>query len=216
VKILALEGALGGFAVAVRDGERSLAEASERPDALESGLGRVAALLARAGIDLGEIDRLAVGIGPGSFTGVRIAVSFAKAIALARGLPLVAISSYDILTPDDAADPVLTVVRGRRGIVSARLRNAATSRTASGTPAAVLDALLGTGRHEIVTLAGNTEDVRSAVAERGLVVRALPDRAENPAAVVARLAVSAEPSPTPHAVTPDYGELPAVTIRPGT
>lgn len=215
MKILALEGALNGFAAAVRVGETTFADVSDRPDALESGLGRVADLLARAGIALEALDRLAVGIGPGSFTGVRIAVSYAKAIAFARNLPLVAISSYDILTPDDAPDPVLTVVHGRRGIVSARLRSAATSRTASGPPGDVLAALLGDAPREIVTLTGNTEDVRSAVAERGLVVRALPHRAENPAAAVARLAVTAEPSPTPHAVTPDYGELPAVTIRPG-
>jgi tRNA threonylcarbamoyladenosine biosynthesis protein TsaB len=216
MKILALEGALGGFAVAVFDGTRTLADASTAPDALETGLGRIASVLARAGLDLDAIDRVAVGIGPGSFTGVRIAVSYAKAIALARGLPLVAVSSYDILTPDDAPDPVLTVVQGRRGIVSARWRDAAISRTASGPPAGVLDMLLGDRQREAVTLVGNTEDVRSAAAERGLVVRALPLRAENPAATVARLAVTADPSPTPHAVTPDYGELPAVTMRPGT
>lgn len=216
MRILALEGALGGFSVAVRDGEEAVSEGSSVADALEAGLGRVAAVLARAGIPLGSIDRLAVGVGPGSFTGVRIAVSYAKAIALARKLPLAAISSYDILTPPEADDPVLTVVHGRRGVVSARYRDGDVCRTASGSPAAVIDELLGGVRCEFLTVVGNTEDVRSAVAERGLVVRALPRRAENPAAVVARLAATAVPSSSPHAVTPDYGELPAVTLRPGT
>lgn len=216
MRLLALEGALGGFSVALLDGDRLWSAASSVPDALESGLERLEAVLGEAGRTLADVDRFAVGIGPGSFTGVRIAVSYAKALALARGRPLVGISSYDVVTPDDALPPVLAVVRGRRGVVSARWHDGTAASTASGAPAEVVAALLD-GRHiEILTLAGNTEDVRSAVAERGIVVRTPPVRREHPAAAVARLAVHAAPSASPHAVAPDYGELPAVTPRAGT
>jgi tRNA threonylcarbamoyladenosine biosynthesis protein TsaB len=216
MRVLALEGALGGFSVAIADGDRSWSAASELPDALESGLERLEAVLGEAGLALAQIDRFAVGIGPGSFTGVRIAVSYAKALALARGRPLVGISSYDVVTPGDAPPQVLAVVRGRRGIVAARLHDGTASATAAGPPAGVVATLLDGRRLEQLTLAGNTEDVRSAVAERGIVVRTLPVRREHPAAAVARLALHAAPSASPHAVAPDYGELPAVTVRAGT
>jgi len=213
VRILGIDGALGGFSAALLDGDEVIEAGSDRPDALEAGLGRIAGVLAARGLGLGDLDRLAVGIGPGSFTGVRIAVSYAKAIALARGLPLVAISSYDVLTPEDAPATVLTVVHGRPGVISARLRRAGATATASGPVAAVLDELLaGFGDGEIA-VGGNTEDVSSAIAERGIVVRALPGRVESPARAVARLGRLVPPAGSPHAVGPDYGELPAAVVK---
>jgi tRNA threonylcarbamoyladenosine biosynthesis protein TsaB len=213
VRILALDAALGGFSAAVLDGGTLSEDVSGRPDALETGLGRIAALLDARGLTLRDLDRLAVGVGPGSFTGVRIAVSYAKALALATGLPLCAISSYDILTPDDAPEPVLTVVYGRPGIISARLLDGGRPRAAAGPLDDVLTALLAGFTHGELALAGNTEGVYSAIAERGIVVRALRHRAESPARAVARLALTAQPAASPHAVAPDYGELPAVTAR---
>jgi tRNA threonylcarbamoyl adenosine modification protein YeaZ len=213
MRILGIDGALGGFSAALLDGDEATEAGSDRPDALEAGLGRIAAVLAAQGLTLADLDRLAVGVGPGSFTGVRIAVSYAKALAMARRLPLVGISSYDILTPEDAPATALTVVPGRPGVISARLRGPGGAVAASGPIAAVLDELLGGGHHDPLAVAGATEDVTSAIAERGIVVRALSGRAESPARAVARLARLAEPGPSPHAVGPDYGELPAAVVR---
>jgi tRNA threonylcarbamoyladenosine biosynthesis protein TsaB len=213
MRILGIDGALGGFSAALLDGT-AVAQAgfSELPDALEAGLARIAAVLAERGLALRDLDRLAVGIGPGSFTGVRIAVSYAKALALASGVPLTGISSYDVLTPDDAPPQVLTVVHGRPGVISARLRGPGGDRDAAGPIADVLEILLaGFGSGELA-IAGNTEDVYSAIAERGIVVRALIHRAESPALAVARLALTADLSPSPHAVAPDYGERPAAIV----
>src|SRR5262249_38293570 len=112
--------------------------------------------------------------------------------------------------------PVLAVVRGRRGVVSARLRAGSGERTASGPPDEVLAALLDGLQIDTLTVAGDTEDVTSAIAERGIVVHAPFGRQEYPAATVARLALRAVPSASPRAVAPDYGELPAVTLRPRT
>lgn len=215
MRVLGIDGALGGFSAAVLDGDLAFDAGSDSPDALEAGLGRIAAMLERSGLTLGDLDRIAVGIGPGSFTGVRIAVSYAKALALARGLPLVAISSYDVLTPAHAPARVLTLVSGRPGVVSARLRDETGSRTASGRVADVLDALLAGLIPGRLAVAGNTEDVSSAIAERGFVVQTLPIYATTPARAVARLALTSAPAASPHAVAPDYGELPAVTIRAG-
>lgn len=210
VRILALDAALGGFSAALDDGVTVRVEASGAQDALEAGLARVERLLEAAGLGLSELDRIAVGVGPGSFTGVRIAVAYAKSLAYGSGIPLVGISSYDALEPDGAPLPVLTVVRGRKSVVCARLRAADGARTACGPTGQVLDALLGRGTGEIA-LAGNTEDVLSEIAERGWTVRALPPRADVAARAIAQLARTRPPSATPHALAPDYGEAPAVT-----
>lgn len=213
MRILGIDGALGGFSAALLDGDDAVEAASDRPDALEAGLARIAGVLAARGLGLGDLDRLAVGVGPGSFTGVRIAVSYAKAIALARELPLVAVSSYDVLTPDDAPTSLLAVVHGRPGVISARLRTPGGDRAASGPIADVLDALLADWPADELAVCGKTEDVSFALAERGIVVRALRGRAESPARAVARIGRAAEPSASPHAIGPEYGELPAAVVK---
>jgi tRNA threonylcarbamoyl adenosine modification protein YeaZ len=213
MRILGIDGALDGFSAALLDGDLVSEAGSDRPDALEAGLGRVNGVLAAQGRTVRDLDRLAVGIGPGSFTGVRIAVSYAKALALAAGVPLAAISSYDVLTPDDAPATVLTVVHGRPGVISARLRTATGTRVAAGPVANVLAELLDDFRSGELALAGNTEDVYFAIAERGIVVHPLPRRIESPARAVARLGLTTEPSPSVHAVAPDYGELPAAVVK---
>jgi len=80
-------------------------------------------VLAEAGIARRDLDVLAVGRGPGAFTGVRLAVSAAQGIALALGIPVVPVSSLAALAmqaPDDGAG-VLAVIDARMGEVYAGL-----------------------------------------------------------------------------------------------
>lgn len=56
-------------------------------------LGMIEAVLEQAGISLKQVDLLAFGRGPGSFTGVRIGVGVAQGIAFARQLPVVPVST---------------------------------------------------------------------------------------------------------------------------
>ena len=214
MKILALDAGLGPFSVALDLDGVITSERSDRNDALEAGLGRIAALLEHAGLRLADLDRIAVGVGPGSFTGIRIALSFAKALAYGASVPLVGISSYDILTPTDVPEPCLTVVSGRPGVICARLSAGGVKSVACGPAATVVRRLLGDRPPDVsLTLIANTEDVFPEIGERSLGVhRLISPAARNPAVVIAMLARGREPSSSPHGVAPDYGEMPAVTV----
>lgn len=66
-------------------------------------------VLARAGLDIRNVEALAVSIGPGSFTGLRIGLGFAKGLAFAGGLPLAAVPTLDALAHVAGAVPGETV-----------------------------------------------------------------------------------------------------------
>ncbi len=81
----------------VADGR--LAAAAIRPS-LSHGMELPAAVdevLEAAGVSLSELSAIAVAIGPGSFTGLRVGMSYAKGIAAARKIAIVGISSLDAL-----------------------------------------------------------------------------------------------------------------------
>jgi tRNA threonylcarbamoyladenosine biosynthesis protein TsaB len=63
----------------------------------ESVAGAIDGLLRRCGLRIREITAIAVGIGPGSFTGLRIALSYAKGVALATGCAVIGVPSLDAL-----------------------------------------------------------------------------------------------------------------------
>lgn len=54
-------------------------------------------LLAEAGVTYSDLTALGVGIGPGNFTGIRIAVSAARGLALGLGIPAVGVDAFDAL-----------------------------------------------------------------------------------------------------------------------
>ena len=54
-------------------------------------------MLADAGLDVAAVEAVAVSIGPGSFTGLRIGLSLAKGLAYAGGIPLVAVPTLEAL-----------------------------------------------------------------------------------------------------------------------
>lgn len=58
---------------------------------------RMEAMLARQGLDVADLAGLAVAIGPGSYTGLRIGLALAKGLALGAGLPLVGVPTLDPL-----------------------------------------------------------------------------------------------------------------------
>ena len=86
-------------AAAVVRGDAVLAGASEpmargQAEALVPLLQR---LMAEAGVELADLTALGVGVGPGNFTGTRIAVATARGLALALGRPAIGISTFDLV-----------------------------------------------------------------------------------------------------------------------
>jgi tRNA threonylcarbamoyladenosine biosynthesis protein TsaB len=126
VRVLGLDTATGAAAVALADvpGPGLLLEARDDPEPGERpGHARRLLTLVQEVLDAGEgwpaVERIAVGIGPGTFTGLRIGVATAQALARGRGIPLVGVSSLAALAVEaragDAGAPVLAVIDARRG-----------------------------------------------------------------------------------------------------
>jgi len=226
MNVLAVDGALGAFSTAVaRDGKILASECQSGAIALERGLGMIESVRRSARVTAAQIERLAVGIGPGSFTGLRIAITYAKSLAFVWKRPLVPIDSFELLEYGGGFERVLSVVVGRPGVISARYRSGSTLRRASGRIAEVLDVVLpldgvypersrgargdaavGDGALSVV---GAPKDVLDALAERAIIVRVF-DPAVMPAAAAAALAAATRaPATSVHEVSADYGELPA-------
>ncbi|HEY5659890.1 MAG TPA: tRNA (adenosine(37)-N6)-threonylcarbamoyltransferase complex dimerization subunit type 1 TsaB [Gaiellaceae bacterium] len=107
--ILAFDTATDAATSALVDGAEVLGERVSRAATL---LEDVDALLRQAGMQTRDLEALAVGTGPGSFTGVRIGLSTARGLALALGIPVAGVSTLDALA--SGALGALPVIDARR------------------------------------------------------------------------------------------------------
>jgi tRNA threonylcarbamoyladenosine biosynthesis protein TsaB len=130
--VLGMDTATADAVVGVARGGEILREAVVEPDA--DGRPRHSRVLlaevercAEAAGGWAAVDRIAVGIGPGSFTGLRIGIATARGLAQARRLSLVGVGSLAALArglarqPEADARPLLPVIDARRGQVFAAL-----------------------------------------------------------------------------------------------
>src|SRR5436853_276721 len=85
------------------DGEIAALERRAATRHSELALPMLERLLAAAGIGAGQLDALAFGAGPGSFTGLRIACGLAQGLAFARGLAVIGISPLAALAAGSGA-----------------------------------------------------------------------------------------------------------------
>lgn len=121
MKVLGLDTATSGCSAALWEDGRVTAR---RAEPMARGQAEVLVpmaqgVLADAGIGFDALDRVAVTVGPGAFTGLRIALAAARGIAVATGLPVVGVTSFEAVAhglPDAerAGRAVLVAVDSRR------------------------------------------------------------------------------------------------------
>ena len=116
--LLAIETSNRLLGTAVIDGERLLSSSelvAGYPHAIELP-GAVTRVLEAAGTTLRRLEAIAVDIGPGSFTGLRIGVAFVKALAFPTKIPVVAVPSLDALAANapHASLPVCALLDARQ------------------------------------------------------------------------------------------------------
>jgi len=114
-------GAVLGIDTSGRTGSVALLSGDVREERFEEGMihgvamaPAVKRLLAEAGLAARDLDLITVGRGPGSYTGVRVGVAFAKSLAFSAGVPIVGVSSFDAIAANAPADRVTAVVRNAR------------------------------------------------------------------------------------------------------
>ncbi len=222
MRILAIETATIEVGVAVADETGPLASVTARPgrrqaETLHPAIQDVCRI---ARLTPAELDAIAVDIGPGLFTGLRVGVAAAKALAGALGLPVVTSTSLEVLQAacSSVLGAVVPVIDMRRGEVAWLMPARPASEVRVGTPAQLAVELMElaglTGPAECagrVLLAGD-----GALRHRELLERALgtasvfagPELAAPPVASLAVLAIAAMNDGRccdPAAVRPFYG-----------
>jgi tRNA threonylcarbamoyladenosine biosynthesis protein TsaB len=97
------------------------ARLSERPAHAAELLPAIAQVMEEADVGFADLDAIAVGLGPGTFTGLRIGVATARALAKANDLPVRGVSSLAALAAGMTDDLRLPLIDAKRGEVYAAL-----------------------------------------------------------------------------------------------
>ncbi len=220
--ILGFDTSTTDTAVAVMDGSTTLHEAAVgpepggRPAHGRALLGMIEAAVREAG-GWELVDRIAVGIGPGSFTGLRIGVSTSRGLAQARRIPLVGVSSTSALAagltelPEAAGRPRIGVIDARRGEIFAAVdRGNGVGDPVVCSPEGLASALGGELENALAAGEGAVR-FRSEIEAGGIDVLADEDPANRLSArqiCLLGARIDTDGSPPPDELTPNYMRRP--------
>jgi len=160
----------------------------------------VETVMRSGGRDYADLGRIAVAIGPGSFTGIRVGVASARGFGLALGVPVLGVTTIEALAADavsQATGPFTVAVRGGRGQFFMQ------DFEPSGRPLADARAVDEAAAHAAIPedarlLVGNAAaDIAERLAASGHKTPALIDRATGTIATVARLSAVSSHAPVP-------------------
>ncbi|MBU2136401.1 MAG: tRNA (adenosine(37)-N6)-threonylcarbamoyltransferase complex dimerization subunit type 1 TsaB [Alphaproteobacteria bacterium] len=194
--VLALDTCLDACSLAVLDGGAVRAQASH-----PMGRGHQEAIaplaqtvMAQAGLAFSELERIGVTIGPGSFTGLRVGLAFAKGLGAALSIPVVGVGTLAALAEPLGDELAFSVIDARRGQVYLQAFS-------DGRPLMAPDALdVATAAARVAELSGGRDAVLAG-SGAALLADLMPGAriVEGPAcdpAAVARLA-AAQTNPAP-------------------
>ncbi|MDX6648179.1 MAG: tRNA threonylcarbamoyladenosine biosynthesis protein TsaB [Solirubrobacteraceae bacterium] len=190
-------------------------EPGERPGHATRLLGLVDEVLEAAGTRLDDVERIAVGVGPGSFTGLRIGIATARGLAQGTGAELVGVSTLRALALGvEAPRPVVAVLDARRGEAFAAAWNGDTELMS---PAALAPAALARALADLpaspLALGDGAIRFRADLEPAGAAIPPDDDQLHRVTARhVCRLGAAA-PSAGIAAVVPDYRRLPDAQAR---
>jgi tRNA threonylcarbamoyladenosine biosynthesis protein TsaB len=219
VKILALDTATYGCSVALRrDGETVARRFAEMPRGQsEALLPMVLEVMEEAETVFAELDALAVTIGPGAFTGLRIGLSTARALALAAQKPLIGVTSmeavaHNTLLNERGQQDILVVLDAKRKDVYAQHFGA--DCRPKNDPVAVLPvdlaAYVGTG--PLLVVGDYRDKILPVLTAGGLEVIASQGGGLPDAAIVAKLAEEKGLTESTTPVAPLYIRPPDATV----
>ncbi|MCP4954278.1 tRNA (adenosine(37)-N6)-threonylcarbamoyltransferase complex dimerization subunit type 1 TsaB [Photobacterium aquimaris] len=119
-KILAVDTATENCSVALMIGDDVISRCEYAPrEHTTKILPMIDAVMAEAGVKLKQLDALAYGRGPGSFTGVRIGIGIAQGLAFGANLPMIGVSTLAAMAQGSfrlhQAEHVLTAIDARMG-----------------------------------------------------------------------------------------------------
>ena len=152
------------------------------------------------GCDYADLGCIAVAIGPGSFTGIRVGVASARGFGLALGIPVTGVTTLETLAADAAGDargPITVTVKGGRGQFFMQ------DFDASGHPLADARAVDEAAADQAIPdsaclLVGNAAaEIAEKLVASGRKLPALIDRATGNIATVARLSARSSHAPVP-------------------
>jgi tRNA threonylcarbamoyladenosine biosynthesis protein TsaB len=236
VKVLGFDTATRATTVALLDTDRGVAierrddpPPGARPRHTTRLMALVVEVLEAAGVEWAAVDRIAVGVGPGTFTGLRIGIASARALARARDIDLVGVSTLHSLARDAGAvmaspeDVVIAVIDARRGEVFAAGWAAPDVTRPDAVPVlgpralapdALAEAMRSDGRPWLAVGDGAVE-FRVALEHVGARIPE-PDSELNRVSAIGhcRLALGLRPEP-PEGIQPEYLRLPdaEITLR---
>ena len=142
--LLAVDTSTAQVGIAIYDGAQVLGEIvwrSKQHHTVELAPA-VAELMRRSGLSMDELRALGVAVGPGSFTSLRVGLSFVKGVALAGDLPLIGVPTLDIYAAAQPASdlPLLTAIQAGRGRLAVGWYNSAANGWQAQGPARVVAA----------------------------------------------------------------------------
>lgn len=214
MKTLALETSAKACSVALMEGDTLLAQTMQNAGFTHSRtlMPMLDALLKGAGCTIQDVDKIAVAIGPGSFTGLRIGLATAKGLAFAADKPLVGVSSLLAMAHQamvfvgSNGDIICPVMDARRGqVYNALFESNGTTliRIEQDRTTAIED--LFTPRAKPYLLVGDGAALCAAwMAERNIPFRILPAHLVQQSAWGVAMAARTLPGKVCHDVNPQY------------